>query len=182
MLATATWPLLPPRPTATDAQLTPANAVEIVRDLETLGWLIQPKLNGDRVLLRKVDGIVEAWNRLGNRYSFSVNATADWRGLPDGTLLDGESWQGRFYPFEALRVGGQDLTAACVSSRADAAKELCRTLGNCWLFDRPADDWLIRCRENLPTWEGIVAKRIGSQWTPIKKAWHESPDWLKAKW
>jgi len=66
--------------------------------------------------------------------------------------------------------------------RATAAKELCRTLGNGWLFDRPADAWLVNCRENLPTWEGIVAKRTGAPYRPTVKPWQENGEWAKLKW
>jgi len=94
------------RPTATDTTLSPRNVLATVRRLEAAGYLIQPKLNGDRVLLVKRGWIVEAYNRRGSRYGFSVHAISDWRALPEGTLLDGEGWQGRFYPFEALEIGG----------------------------------------------------------------------------
>lgn len=168
------------RPTATGLSLTPDNVVAVVRDIEADGWIVQPKLNGDRVLLVKRDGIVTAWNRRGSRYSFNVNATADWRGLPDGTLLDGEGWQGRFHPFECVEIGAASLAAEPVNVRVEAAKELCRTLGNPWLFDRPTDAWLRLCRENLPAWEGIVAKC--GRYATLRKPWWESETWLKMKW
>ena len=183
LTTTAIYPLpgFPMRP-AMGLTLTAANVIRLVRKAERIGFMVQPKLNGDRVILRKIDGKVEAWNRRGSRYSFSVNADANWQGLPDDTLLDGEGWQCKFYPFEALRIGGQDLTGACVTVRAAAAKDLCRKLGNGWLFDRPADAWLRLCRENLPTWEGIVAKKTGTPYTPTKKMFHDSDGWLKLKW
>jgi ATP-dependent DNA ligase len=162
--------------------LTPANAVKLVRQLEDAGFLAQPKLNGDRVLLRKCDGYVEAWNRHGIRYSFTVNAVADWQGLTDDSLLDGEGWQGRFWPFECLQIGGQDLTGSCVTVRAAAAKSLCRQLGHKFLFDRPADDWLGLCRENLPHFEGVVCKKLDQPYRPLKKAWHTSDTVFKLKW
>ncbi len=180
--ATATaYPLtgLPMRPTATGLLLTRDNVRAVVADLEADGWLVQPKLNGDRVLLVKRAGIVEAWNRHGTRYSFSV-AAADWRGLPDDTLLDGEGWQGRFYPFEAIELAGEYLGRQCPAIRASVARELCRRLGNAFLFDRPAVAWLDNCRDNLPAWEGIVAKR--GRYYPTGKPWQESADWLKLKW
>ena len=171
---------LPMRPTMGD-RLTPRNVLRIVRELEP-DFLIQPKLNGDRVLLHKTASTITAWNRHGSRYSFNVNAAADWHGLPDDTLLDGEGWQGRFWPFEAVEIAGASLSAECVTVRATAAKDLCRTLGQAYLFYRPADAWLVLCRENLPAWEGIVAKRTGKPYTPITRPSHKSRQWLKVKW
>ncbi|MBM3861244.1 MAG: hypothetical protein FJ395_16575, partial [Verrucomicrobia bacterium] len=49
----------PMRPAATMLTLTPANVIGIVTKLEADGWLVQPKLNGDRVLLAKRDGYIE---------------------------------------------------------------------------------------------------------------------------
>lgn len=188
MLNTATvtangYPLTgyPMRP-APGPTLTSSNVLRLVRQIEAAGWLVQPKVNGDRVLLAKLDGVVTAWNRIGSRYSFTVNAVADWTGLPDDSLLDGEGWQGRFYPFEALRIEGQDLTGSCVSIRAARARELCQTTGNKFLFDRPADAWLKLCGENLPTWEGIVAKKLGEIYRPVRKAHFTSATTIKAKW
>ena len=46
----------PQRPADPLVQLTPANVLAIVNDLEADDHIIQPKLNGDRVLLQKLDG------------------------------------------------------------------------------------------------------------------------------
>lgn len=170
----------PMRPTP-GPLFTARNILRIVRDLAASGFLIQPKLNGDRVLLRKTAGQIEAYNRHGSRYGHNLDVTG-WTELPDDTLLDGEAWQGRFWPFEALEIAGNSLAGECVSIRATAAKDFCRTLGHAYLFDRPADAWLRLCRENLPAFEGIVAKRIGSPYKPIKKPFHKSAHWVKLKW
>lgn len=156
-------------------KLTKANAVKLVRGL-LADYVVQPKLNGDRVLLVKRNGIVEAWNRHGSRYSFSVNAMADWGGLPDGTILDGEGWQGRFYPFEAV------IDDAPVEARVEAARRYCLELGNAFIFDTPTDAFLRNGADNLPQWEGVVAKKRGSIYRWNRKAHFESIDWLKLKW
>ena len=74
MIATTTnaglpWPLLPMRPTHGET-LTPDNAVAVVRDAEAAGYLAQPKLGGDRVLLRVTAGGVDAFNRYGTPYGY----------------------------------------------------------------------------------------------------------------
>ncbi len=163
----------PMRPVMDEA-LTPQNVLAVVHELSRTHE-IQPKLNGDRVILRKVNGAIECFNRHQSRYSFNVNAVTDWAGLPDGTVLDGEGYAGKFYPFEAVCEGP-------VEERIAAAKRFCRQLGNAYIFDTPSDAWLLRCRDNLPQWEGIVAKAKGSEYEWLNKPSHTSWQWFKCKW
>jgi ATP-dependent DNA ligase len=161
------------RPVMAEA-LTPQNVLSVVRELSA-GYVLQPKLNGDRVILRKVNGAIECFNRHQSRYSFNVNAVLDWAGLPDGTVLDGEGYHGKFYPFEVVND-------APVEERVASAKRICLSLGNAYIFDAPTDAWLLRCADNLPQWEGIVAKQRGTKYEWLTKPHHTSWQWLKCKW
>jgi ATP-dependent DNA ligase len=162
-------------------KLTRRNVLSVVAELAKT-HLIQPKLNGDRVLLHKLDGYLSAFNRTGTRYGFSIQAISAWQSLPDGTLLDGEGWGGRFYPFDVLTLAGQDLTRTAIESRTDSAKRLCLSTGNPWLWEEPTAAFLLRGLDNLPQWEGIVAKERGSIYEPITRPQNESWQWLKCKW
>lgn len=156
------------------AKLTRANVLAVVHDLAQT-HIIQPKLNGDRVVLRKIDGRLVAESRFGKPYSFSVHAATDWAGLPDGTVLDGEGWQGHFWPFEAV-------IDATVEERVAEAKRLCAVHRRPFIFDAPTDAWLLNASDNLPQWEGIVAKERGTAYEWLGKPARESWQWLKAKW
>ena len=186
MIARATnaglpWPLLPMRPTHGET-LTPDNAVAVVRDAEAAGYLAQPKLGGDRVLLRVAAGGVEVFNRFGTPYGFGCHA-GDWAGAPLGTILDAEAYAGHAYAFECLQLGGEGLAGQCVSVRAAVARDLTATLGRLpWLWDIPGDDWLRETSAHFPRWEGVVVKRRGQPYQPLTKAHWQSWDWLKLKW
>lgn len=155
--------------------LTAENVLAVVR-ASSRQFVIQPKLNGDRVILRKVNGALECWNRHQSRYSFNVNALLDWADLPEGTTLDGEGYRGHFYPFEAV------IDGATVEERVAEAKRLCRVTGNAWIFETPTEAWLQNLRGNLPQWEGIVLKERGSVYRWCSKPNHVSFGWFKCKW
>jgi ATP-dependent DNA ligase len=161
------------RPVMAD-KLTPANVLAVVHALAD-DYIIQPKLNGDRVILRKVNGSIEVFNRHQGRYTFNVNAVLDWAALPECTVLDGEGYAGKFYPFEAVMD-------APVEARIAEARRLCLLTGNAFIFDAPTDAWLLRCQDNLPQWEGIVAKQRGTRYEWLHKPNHTSWQWLKCKW
>lgn len=164
----------PMRPVLSEP-LTTENVLAVVHDLAA-NYIIAPKLNGDRVILRKTNGVIEVFNRHQSRYSFNVNAVIDWQDVPDNTTLDGEGYRGKFYPFEAI------MDNAPVEDRVAEAKRLCRLTGNAFIFDHPTDAWLIRCSANLPQWEGIVAKQRGTKYEWLTKPHHTSFQWLKLKW
>lgn len=157
-----------------DEHLTRDNVLQVVHELAAT-HVIQPKLNGDRVILQKHNGAIHCYNRHQSRYSFNVNAVTDWASLPDGTIIDGEGYGGKFYPFEAV-------IDAPVEARVAEAKRLCLLTGNAFIFDHPTDAWLLRGADNLPQWEGIVAKQRGTSYEWLNQANHTSWQWVKCKW
>lgn len=142
----------------------------------------QPKLGGDRVLMAKVDGKLWFANRHGSWYSFSVENSKLWQPIPGQTLLDGEVYKKKFYPFEALVVAGKSHMRDCVTVRAQIAKELCEKYGEKFLFDPVSPDWIRNGISMKRTdWEGLVGKKKNSPYLilGVKK---DSPQWVKRRW
>lgn len=172
-------PFFPMRP-ITGARLeTEQHLADVLKD-DRYHW--QPKLNGDRVIFGKVDNQVHFCNRHGNWYSFGVQNLSLWKQVPNLTVLDGEVWGKKFYPFEALSVGGTIYTRKCVTERAAAAKELSLSLGEPYLFDQPSMDWLVKTLAAKPAeWEGVVGKRKNTPYV-ILGTQKDTPEWIKRKW
>lgn len=162
------------------ARLYSDNAVELVRAAAET-HIIQPKLNGDRVLLVKRNGSVSLFNRKRGEYGYRLD-TRPWLSLPDDTILDGEGWRHGFYPFDVLMVGGESHIESPVESRTAEAKRICLAAGQDWLFDTPTDAWLLNGADLLPTWEGVVCKLKGSKYTPLAFDRYQSWEWFKLKW
>ena len=153
-----------------------------VENLTPSGYFWQPKLNGDRVILGKFEGKVYISNRHGGWYSHTVKNLGLWARVPDQTVLDGEVWQMKFLPFEALAVGGVSLLRECVTKRAAKAKELAISLEEPFLFDSPTVEWLKTNLRNKPKeWEGVVGKKKDAPYL-ILGSEKDSPGWVKRKW
>jgi hypothetical protein len=161
--------MIPMRPTATGVKPTVAR----VRELRECGWIVQRKLNGDRVILDcRGDGMPVAWNRYGTEYGHKV-ATTKWQGC--GYLLDGEVIGGEFIPFDIVDY---DMPLVARTSLVNA---LCDRLGVEWIWE--ADDQYIRDgAANGTRWEGVVAKVATSKYRPLGKPHQESAEWVKLKW
>jgi ATP-dependent DNA ligase len=171
-------PFFPMRP-MTGERIEGQRAVDVVNSYIAKGYIVQPKLNGDRVTLAKVNGKLLAQNRHGAWYSYNFDQKP-WLSLPDGTCLDGEVRDKVFTPFEALSHAGKSLLRETAEYRVALAKSLC-TAGRVWLFDAPSDDWLRASDANYPRWEGVVVKLRASPYS-ILGIKTDSPDWKKLKW
>jgi ATP-dependent DNA ligase len=169
-------PFYPMRPTS-GVRCTVA---QLIRDLDSKQWAIQPKMNGDRADL----GITEQGALIQNRhlgtYSFPVLNKHVFEALPAGTLLDGEVWNSNFYPFECLAYGSRLMLDIPVEWRIYQAKQVCETLGVDWMFETPTPEWVLANQTNK-TWEGYVKKRIGSPYL-IWGVEREADTWFKVKW
>jgi len=176
-------PFFPMRPTKGRVLSRPASIKELWEDaVERQLWVMQPKLNGDRVGLACVDGKVYAQNRHGGRYAFKIANALDFLRLPNRTCFDGEVWKGNFYPFECLACNNHSFLMAEVHERVVLAKAMVASLGHPWLFDPPSLVWLLRRAANLPSFEGVVLKRRGSRYLKLGTATQFSGDWLKRRW
>jgi hypothetical protein len=99
-----TLPFFPMRP-RTGRRITAANVDQVYADATSGQWHPQKKLNGDRAVLAIQDNRTMIISRYGDLYRHPVDNINDFLKLPNGTLLDGEVWKKKFYPFEALGVG-----------------------------------------------------------------------------
>lgn len=172
-------PFFPMRP-VTGPKLENASDVSEVLNNQAFYW--QPKLGGDRVILAKIGDSLYFCNRHGSWYSFKIENERLWKKLPDRTVLDGEVYKKKFYPFECVVAGGVDMTRKCVTLRAAAAKYYCEICEEEFLFSPPSEEYLQTGVINKPSdWEGVVGKRRNSPYTilGVKK---DSPNWVKRKW
>lgn len=167
----------PMRPTAT-GKIPTIRTIAGLRDKFT----IQPKLNGDRVVLWVMAGEVYTHNRHGSEYKMMVRNRNLFTKLPVGTILDGEVFGGKFFPFECLSFGDIDYTANTAETRCKLAECICYLLGIEWLFAEPTESWLAAGSANGSEWEGVVIRLRNSAYVPCKKPFHESDSWFKLKW
>lgn len=174
------FPYFPPRPT-TGTPITIQNVRSLV-EVESRRYFLSPKLGGDRGMLLVKDRQVVVANRFAKIYSFTVKNAKSFLKLPDLTILDGEIWKGEFRPFEVVVVGGKSFCKACPSIRSFEARRICAEIGQKYLFDLPVQKWFNRLKNNLPEWEGVVKKRLGSPYIPLATADQSSPYWIKSKW
>lgn len=173
-------PYFPPRPTP-GVPLNKGNCDGYVKR-ESVRYHLQPKLNGDRALFCLFGGKTSLSSRHGHTYSFSCENLRVFNNLPDGTVLDGEVWQKRYYPFEAVVIGGSSLMLECPSVRARFAQYICERLSIQWLFDQPTQEWINNLNSNGKHWEGVVKKLRGSPYHPLASADQNSGTWFKNKW
>lgn len=172
------------------ARLTPQNVLAEVAKMQAKGYIVQRKLNGDRGVLEAAsDGELKLWNRYGSLYGASTVRLDEWSTLPIGTIIDGEIFEGHFYPFECIQVGRgfpmlylQDNT----EGRISGAKLLCQHYSVEYLYD-VTNEWLVDgCGEyanpHIVMWEGVVCKLANAKYVTLKKPDHESPTWVKLKW
>ena len=149
-------------------------------------FIIQPKLNGDRVCLWvEANGGTYAQHRKGGAYSFRIRNAGAFTKLPAGTVLDGEVLGSNFYPFEVVQFGDLDLSGMGVEHRAKLAEMACHWCGVEWLFAEPTAAQLAQWEADWPATrrvEGVVIKRRGCRYLPHSRVFHESHDWFKLKW
>ncbi len=178
-------PFFPMRPIA-GAKLSAGNFQRELAKIRRT-HILQPKLNGDRACVAVLGDTVRIQSRRGDWYSHTVNLQP-FHNLNAGTLLDGEVWQGEFYPFEVLAGRGISALRSSVEERIDMAESVCHHLNIEWQFGSRTDGWILDelCREGQEPltrqWEGIVAKLRGSSYRMLGAAHQESPEWIKLKW
>lgn len=174
------FPFFPPRP-ITGVALSRRNVTGFLVEARKR-YLVQKKLNGDRVILLVMDGKVQAANRHGSLYSFSISNANNFLKLPDKTILDGEVEKRVFTPFECVAYDGSSIAHKCPSVRAQVARAICDDLGFENLFDDPTEEWLEKLQSNNPRWEGVVKKALGTPYVPLASASQTSSTWVKNKW
>lgn len=175
------FPFYPPRPWR-GSSLTPDSAGGVIDDDR---WVIQPKLNGDRVIVVKLGGKIYAANRHGRFYSYTFDDSWLKKHLLDQTVLDGEVRGKRFFPFEAVAIAGDFQLARPVEDRVKLARQLVLEAGQPWLFSTPTLAEIlamIASSRSDNTWEGLVLKRRGSGYVPLGSPSQKTNSWMKQKW
>jgi len=176
--------MFPMRPVTGRALRTVDQVDQLIVQMRSCAWVVQPKLNGDRACLAVVNKRVYIQNRHGGWLSHTVTNAKDFLKLPSGTALDGEVYKGEFHPFELLALGGKSYLFATVDVREIMAERMCTLLGHPWLFPRPTRKWLMELSDNAPMYEGVVMKKAGagSNYILLGNATQTSLTWLKKRW
>lgn len=177
------FPFYPMRPTKGRTLQRPAGIKQLYT--EAVGdsqWVMQPKLNGDRVILAVVDKRVFARNRFGQAYRLKIGNARDFLKLPDHTCFDGEVFKGNFYPFEVIACDGKSLLKTVVHERVEWARDMMRIISQPWLFGTPSLGWLMRRTSNAPNYDGVVLKRAGSFYIPLGSPTQSTLHWFKRSW
>jgi DNA ligase D-like protein (predicted ligase) len=162
-------------------------------------WLWEIKLDGYRAVAVKSDGAVTIYSRnrksLNSRFPYIVEPL---RGLPDGTVVDGEivaldndgrpvfnllqnftseSGRIRYFVFDLLCYDNHDLTRLPLFKRRDMLRSLMKfddaRVKIAEYVEASADQMLLAVREQRL--EGIVGKRKDSVYEPGKR----SGAWIK---
>jgi len=169
--------------------------------LEDAEWIYERKLDGLRCLATRSDTEVQLWSR--NHLSFSarfprvVSAVSrlqvgdavldgeivafDEAGRSSFTLLQQPGSDARpvYVVFDVLRLLGEDTSRLALEERLQLLDRLLSSspsqdvLGVERVSGDPADLLARACRDG---WEGLIAKRSGSDYRPGR-----SPDWRKLK-
>lgn len=176
-------PFFPMRPTMGRSLKTPKLVDDLYAEVqEPYDWVCQPKLAGKRACLAVLDKRVYVQSRHGTWLRQPVRNVADFLKLPNRTCLDGEVYEGVFYPFECLAVGGHLFTYCTANEREVMAFQLMRLIKQPWIFNTPSKNWLMARRTNLPKFEGVVLKRSDSPYTLLASPSQVSPTWFKRTW
>jgi hypothetical protein len=152
------------------------------KELRKRDWVIQPKLDGDRACVGVLDKKVYIQNRHGSWHKLPVKNREDFAKLPSGTVLDGEVFEGNFYPFDCLALAGKSYLLATAGEREVLAFQCSKFLGHVWKFERPNKAWVAKLRGNLPLYGGVVLKRMGSPYLIPGDPSKLSLDWMKKCW
>ena len=172
-------PMFPMRPKSGRQITTKTDIKDIFTRIKS-GWTVQLKINGDRAQVGVNENGVHVANRHGGWYGLSVDIT-EWQSLPPGTLLDGEIFKKKFYPFEVVSYDGLSLDRSTPANREAKARWLCEKHKVQWLYE-PTQVVLSKMRENMPVIEGVVLKMANTPYLPLSTATRESDSWIKWKW
>lgn len=175
-------PFYPMRPAQGRVLRNSASVNQLLQDMKSGTWVVQPKMHGDRACLGVLNGKVYIQNRHGSWLRHKVKNADVFKKLPNATVLDGEVFEGKFYPFETLAVAGKNMTMATCMEREVLAMKLCQFLEIEWRFAKPSEKWLLNLRKNEPMFDGVVLKKAASPYIILGSADQVSLDWMKRRW
>jgi hypothetical protein len=165
-------PFFPPRPVEGQKIKGPKD-LNFKELAET--YVIQAKLNGDRATALVLAGKVFIQNRHGSWFKHPVENQQELLKLPDRTVLDGEVWKKKFYPFEAVVIGGDSFMLRGPELRVQTCVTVCQHFKLPYIFS-----W-----ENAKVtdeWEGYVFKEKGTPYLPLGSESQTTQGWWKRKW
>jgi ATP-dependent DNA ligase len=174
-------PLFPPKPTRAWADTDTHR--ELIRDP---GWIVEPKMDGDRCLAQFTDTGVELWSRHGGLTRFGwldpLKSELEAWDMPVGVILDCELIATPkpacdLYVFDVPTADGllaarREVLEAIFEDTSFALIHMIPTLDKATAYDQAMEKG----------WEGVVWKRLDS---PYK--WMRSnsdapyPHWIKMK-
>jgi ATP-dependent DNA ligase len=148
------------------------------------GWIVEPKFDGDRCLAFVLESGVELWSRHGRPHGYAwLGPLSDaLRGLPVGTVLDGELLAS---PAPRAEYAVFDLASEYALPLAQRRRLLERLLRRQregvtvvpWLEGR-ATAYAAALGEGH---EGVVFKRLSSVYQWQRSTTAESASWCKAR-
>ncbi len=177
-----TMPFYPMRPQQGSPLTTVKQVKQLIDELDSDRWVIQPKLGGMRACLAVVSKQLYVQNRHGQFIGKPLSNGTDFLKLDDRTCLDGEIVNNEFHPFECLAIRGKSLIFRPTAEREAIAFQLVKLLKHQWLFKKPSPQFIKARRKNLPAWDGIVMKDYMAFYVMLSKETATSPAWLKRKW
>jgi bifunctional non-homologous end joining protein LigD len=90
--------------------LNPVEESELERLFMDDNWLMQPKMDGKRILLHRTGSRVFGTNRTGLECGIPANVLDHADDLGQDFILDGELIGDQYYVFDLLSLGGTDMT------------------------------------------------------------------------
>lgn len=151
--------------------------------IESDDWIVEQKIDGQRVALHCNRGEARMFNRKGNELTVPKPIAKSLSNFPDRSfILDGEYLNGTYYAFDALSIGGKDIDFKILKHRKFLMRPMVKTLK---IPEIKSVDWattakdkalLIRQLKDMRA-EGIVAKNLQS----IYSYGNRTEDMLKYK-
>lgn len=145
-------------------------------------YILEQKVDGDRVLLDTTSGTLVARTRDGRRYTKGLPTAVRNHGLPDGIVIDGELVGTTYWAFDlpvTPLVTGQPMQLHVRRLALEALQEA-GLLGPIRVVPqaRTMDEKMSLARVALTEgYEGLMAKRVDSVYVPGGR----TLDWMKIK-
>jgi bifunctional non-homologous end joining protein LigD len=151
--------------------LNPIDEPEAKRLLLDPQWAMQEKLDGRRVLVRKVGAEIHGINRKGLLIGLPETVFQSVKALPGTFVMDGECIGDRFYAFDLLEWNGEDYRAKPYQRRFIKIANLLdqpdiQHIKFAEITTDPANKERMFRHLQAEKKEGVVFKRLDAPYTP----------------
>ena len=148
---------------------------ELPKYLDDPNWCMQRKLDGKRLLLRKIGSAIEGINRKGLVVGIPASVHQDALIIEGDYLLDGEIIGDNYYVFDLLHGRGGPIIHQGYASRYDELTRLLQAYDQKHIKVVASFEDTISKREYLEALrsdkaEGVVFKALGAPYTPGRPA------------